>query len=230
MELKRGANVYAPDGHKVGTIERVVLDPKTKEVTHVVVEKGVFFSEDKVVPISLLGPTTEDRVTLREGKYDFEELPPFRETEFVRAEAESPQTPEVRPGQAEEVSQPTLYAQPYYWYPPLGIGWWAGLTYPANVDSEFVKTTTVNIPEGTVALEEGARVVSSDEEQVGDVEEVLTDSETDRVTHFVIAEGLLLKERKLIPANWVDSILENRVFLCVPAEVVKDLPRYREAA
>lgn len=219
-----------PDGDKVGTIERVVLDPKTKEVTHIVVDKGFFFSEDKVVPISLLGPTTEDRATLREGEYEFEELPPFVETEFVRAEAESPQVPKVRPGQEQGISQPTAYVRPYYWYPPLGIGWWTGITYPANVDSEFVKTADFNIPEGTVALEEGARVVSSDEEQVGDVEEVLTDPETNRVTHFVIAEGLLLKERKLIPANWVDSILEDRVFLSVPSDVVEDLPHYREAA
>jgi uncharacterized protein YrrD len=65
---------------------------------------------------------------------------------------------------------------------------------------------------------------------VGDVEEVLTDPETNRVTHFVVAEGLLLKERKLVPANWVDSILESEVLLTVPAGVVKDLPEYREAA
>ena len=230
MELKKGAKVYTADGDKVGTIERVVLDPKTKEVSHVVVEKGFFFSEDKVVPISLLGPTTEDRVTLREGEYGFDELPPFVETEFVPAEVEPSETPEVRPEQEQEVSQPTAYVQPYYWYPPLGVGWWMGIPNPYGVDSEFVHTQVINIPEGTVALEEGARVVGSDEKQVGDVEEVLTDSETDRVTHLVIAEGLLLKEKKLIPASWVASILESRVLLCVPSDVVKNLPEYREAA
>jgi uncharacterized protein YrrD len=230
LELKKGANVYTADGDKVGTIERVVLDPRTKEVTHVVVEKGFLFAEDKVVPISLLGPTTDDRVTLREGEHEFDKLPPFIKTEFVRAEVESPQRVELRPDEGQEVSQPTPYAQPYYWYPPLGVGWWTGIPYPSGLDSEFVRTDTINIPEGTVALEEGARVVGSDEKQVGDIEEVLTDPETDRVTHFVIAEGLLLKERRLVPANWVDSILEDRVFLCVPSDVVEDLPEYHEAA
>jgi len=229
MELKRGADVYGPDEKKLGTIERVVLDPQTKEVTHVVVDKGFFFTEDKVVPISLLGPTTEDRVTLREGEYDFEELPSFRETEFVPAEAESPDMTEVPAEQQREGTQPMTYVRPYYWYPPLGIGWWTGIGYPAAVDSELVRTSKINIPEGTVALEKGARVVGSDGEHVGDVDEVLTDAKTNRVSHFVIAKGLILKERKLIPAHWAESILVDRILLTVPSNVVENLPEYREA-
>lgn len=229
MELKKKADVYSPDGEKLGTIERVVLDPQTKEVTHIVVDKGLFFTEDKLVPISLLGPTTEERVTLREGDYRFEDLPPFRETEFVRAEVETPKTREVPPEQPHKAltARPI---RPYYWVPPVGIGWWIGLGYPRGIYSEFVRTREINIPEGTVALEEGAQVHGSKDEPVGNIEEVLTDAKTDRVTHLVISKGLILKEKKLIPASWVQSILADRVFLSVPARVVEDLPDYREAA
>lgn len=52
MQFKQGTHVYTIDGKDVGAIDRVVLDPKTDEVTHVVVRRGWLFSEDKVVPIS----------------------------------------------------------------------------------------------------------------------------------------------------------------------------------
>jgi uncharacterized protein YrrD len=228
MELKSGADVYGSDDKKLGTIERVVIDPRTKEVTHVVVDKGFFFGEDKVVPISLLGPVTEERVVLREGNYDFEDLPSFRETEYVRAEAETAETREVPPEPQREAAEPSLFVRPYYWYPPLGVGWWNGMGYPSPIESEFVRTVEINIPEGTVALEEGAQVIGSDDEPIGKVDEVMTDAETERVTHFIISEGLIFKEKKLIPAHWVQSILEDRVFLSVPSGVVKDLPDYEE--
>lgn len=228
MELKQGADVYNADDEKVGTVERVVLDPQTKEVTHIVVEKGFLFGENKVVPISLLGPTTEERVTLREGDYDLDDLPAFREPEFVRAEVEEEQMPELPPEPQRQASMPTAFVRPYYWYPPLGVGWWSGITYTGGVESEFVRTTEINIPEGTVALEEGASVVGSDDEEIGNVDEVLTDPETDRITHFVISEGLILKERKLIPANWAEKFLGGQVFLSVPSDVVQNLPEYRE--
>lgn len=230
MELKRGAGVYAPDGKKVGTVERIVLDPQSREVTHIVVDKGLFFREDKLVPLSLLGPTTEDRVTLREGEYSFEDLPPYRETEFVPAEAEKPEIREVPSEQQRQAPQPIRLVRPYYWYPPLGIGWWTGMRYPGGIDSEFVRITEINIPEGTVALKAGAQVIGSDDRRIGNVDEVMTDPETERVSHFVISEGLILKEKKLIPAHWVRSLLEDQVFLSVPSGVVEDLPEYQEAA
>ena len=69
--------------------------------------------------------------------------------------------------------------------------------------------------------------MSSDGEHVGDVERLFVDSDSNRATHFVIAEGLLFKERKLIPANWVRSIEEDKVHLAVPSRVLERLPAYQ---
>jgi hypothetical protein len=90
-----------------------------------------------------------------------------------------------------------------------------------------VRTITErNLPERTVALEEGAKVVSADDEHVGDIEQVLTDPQSDRVTHFIIKEGLLLKERKLIPTHWVSRLTEDRVKLAVGSDLLERLPQY----
>ncbi|MGD8623910.1 MAG: PRC-barrel domain-containing protein [Anaerolineae bacterium] len=217
MELRVGEDIHTPKGDKVGSIERVVLDPKTREVSHVVVEKGFLFTEEKVVPIDLLAPQAGNGLALREGPYTLEDLPSFAENEYVPAGVES--TPSV--------ASPAAEMQPVYWYPPVGIGWWRGIDYRTTAEPELELVTEINIPEGTIALKEGARVLSSDDEHVGDVEKVLTEPEADRASHLVISQGLLTKSKKLIPTSWVSTMLEDEVFLSVPADLVESLPDYQ---
>jgi uncharacterized protein YrrD len=215
MQFKEGASVFTWDGEKVGSIDRVVLDPKTKEVTHVVVQKGFLFTTDKVVPVSLIGAATEDRVTLREDAGDLEALPDFEEKHYVP----------ITEAERRKVS-PAGYIPPLYWYPPAGLTWWGVPGYGYPIPPCVVRTER-HIPEGTVALEEGAKVLSSDGEHVGDVEAVLTDPEQDRATHLLISQGLLLKEEKLVPTTWVSMVLEDEVHLVVGSRALDQLPEYR---
>lgn len=217
MELRAGADIHTPKGEKVGSIERVVLNPQTQEVSHVVVEKGFLFTEEKVVPIDLLAPQADDGLTLREGPYTLEDLPSFVENEYVPAGVET--TPSVA-SSSEEM-------QPVYWYPPVGISWWRGVDYRATAEPGLERVTEINIPEGTIALKEGARVLSSDDEHVGDMEKVLTEPEADRASHLVISRGVLTKSKKLLPTSWVSTMLEDEVHLSVPADLVESLPDYQ---
>jgi uncharacterized protein YrrD len=228
MELAKGKDIYTTDGEKVGSIERVVLDPQTKEVTHVVVEKGFLFTESKVVPISMLGAETDQGITLRDGEY-VEDLATFRETDYIPAGLETEETRERAEKKPVEKAKeyPAQFAPRYYWYPPVGVGWWRGLGTTTYVEPEYVRTVEFNIPEGTVALEEGAAVISSDDKHVGDVEEILTDPQESRATHFVISTGVLLKEHKLVPTQWVSTLLAREVYLSVSSGLIDDLPEYK---
>ena len=49
MRFNKGATVQDQAGKRIGRIDRVVLDPKTKKVPHLVVEKAILFTEDRVV-------------------------------------------------------------------------------------------------------------------------------------------------------------------------------------
>ena len=215
MRFEKGASVYTAEGDKVGEIERVVLDPETREVTHVIVEKGFLFTVDKVVPVSLVGVTTEDRVTLREDAGELEALPDFVKTDYVPVIS---QEAEISEGGA------------VYWYPPIGAQWGAaggyGPQYGYPPIPPYVVKTERRIPEGTVALEEGARVISKGGEHVGDVEAVLTDPEADRVTHLVISKGFLLTEEKLIPTSWISTVMSDEIHLLVGASQVESLEDY----
>jgi hypothetical protein len=84
----------------------------------------------------------------------------------------------------------------------------------------------LNIPEGTVPLEERAKVVSSEGDHVGDVERVYVQEEEQRVTHVLISKGLISKTRKLIPSMWVERVSEDEVRLSISKNFVEGLPEY----
>lgn len=215
MRIGQGAGVYTSEGEKIGEVERVVLDPRSNEVTHVVVEKGFLLTTDKVVPVSLIGPIVDDEVTLREDAGDLEQLPDFVEEEYVLLADE-------RARVAAEGSE----ARPMYWYPPLAASWWSTGWFQGYALPVYVVRTDKHIPEGAVAIKEGTDVVTVDGEHVGDVEAVLTDAQTDRATHFVISQGLLLKERKLVPTPWISRVGPDAVHLAVDSDLVDGLPEY----
>jgi uncharacterized protein YrrD len=216
MQFKEGANVFTSDGQEVGDVDRVVLDPVTKDITHLVVRKGFLFTEDKVVPVELVDSATEERVVLK-GVEDLEALPNFEETYYVRVT-----------GTDKEVSRTPGYVRPYYWYPPAHINWWSATRYSVYPPPPYVLEVRRNIPEGTVPLKEGAHVIASDDGHVGDIERVFADPTEDRATHLLISKGLFLKERKVVPTSWIARVSEEEVHLAVGSNLLEDLPEYQE--
>jgi sporulation protein YlmC with PRC-barrel domain len=149
-----------------------------------------------------------------------DQLPPFEETHFVRATDDHPDAPTA-------ASDPTYeYTPAYYWYPSQanigypGIGL-APYTWPTG-------ETRRNIPDDTIPLKEGANIMSSDDKHVGDVERILVDPDSNTVTHFVISQGLLFKDRKLVPVQWVKWVEEDNVYLVVNSKLLERLPSYEE--
>lgn len=215
MELTEGASVYTANGIDMGKINRFVIDPQTQEVTHVVVQKGWLLQEDKVVPITMIDTAATDRIALRDFS-DVDDLPSFEEEHFVRLDDA---------GSDVTSTSSYRYAPAYYWYPPYGF---QGSPTPtiSNAPMELVEVER-NIPQGTVPLEAGAKVISSEGDQVGDVDSVLVDPQTKQATHFIIAQGLLFKERKLIPVQWIKEIEEEKVYLVARTSMLGRLPEYK---
>jgi uncharacterized protein YrrD len=214
MQFVQGAGVYTADDQQVGQVDRVVIDPKTLEVTHIVVQKGFLFTEDKVVPLDLIAEANEDRVKLREHAGLMQDLPDFEEQHFIN----------VGEDQAAQTPAPVFYAPPVYWYPAFGAPA-VGYGYPYGVSAI---ETEQNIPEDTVALKDGSEVISADGERVGKTERVLVDPQSNRATHFVISKGLLFKENKLIPMSWVRNVQEDQVHLAVGSRLLDELPDYKD--
>ena len=212
MELREGTNVYTADGGVVGKISRFVLEPQTQEVTHLVVEKGWLLQEDRVIPTTMIESTEEDRLLLRAGS-DVDNLPPFEEEHFINVD---------EAGMNSDLHAPYGYAPSYYWYPPYGF---QGSPSPAAgfMPMELIEREQ-NIPEGTVPLKVGAKVITSNGENAGEIESLIVDRDTNRTTHFAIAQGVLFRERKLIPVQWVKKIDEDEVRLAAHTRVLERVP------
>jgi uncharacterized protein YrrD len=216
MEFKKGVGVFTAKGDQVGTIEQVVVDPRTKEVCCVIVQQGFLFTEDKVLPIDLIAEATDERVTLKEDVGDLEAMPKFEEDHYVRA------MPATEPSRESVMGQ----AWPLYYLPPNKPS--DELVVPALAveGPRYVRQSERNVPEGDVVLEEGVKVFSADGERVGDVAEVFVDEESDRITHLLISRGLLFKEERLVPVSWIDKVWEGEVYLAVESSLLGELHPY----
>ena len=202
--FQKNASVLAANGKQVGSLERVVLDPETKVVTDIVVRTGTLFNkEDRVVPVASVVETTESQILLRPEVGELDTFPPFEERHLVDANADVEKKPVEVP--------PVIYGSP-------GFG---PMMVPAPGE-ELVTQIEQNIPKGTVAMKEGAKVISADGKHVGNVERVLTDPSVDQVTHLIISQGLFMKASKLIPIKWVLRLGEDAVHLRVKKVSVVD--------
>lgn len=209
MHYKQGAEVRTSDCSKVGEINKVIVDPSTNSVTHLVVKKGLLFKTDRVLPADFIEKTHEDHVTLKEGAPEIDDLPEFEEKQYVTAA---------------DMNE-TDYAPSLFWYYPR-IGWWADGT--EFVTPPFSIKTETNIPEGTVVILEGEKALSSDGAELGEVSRIYTEPEQNRITHILIQKGVINKEKKLIPIDWVKTVSEDQILLSVPEQIIRNLPEYTE--
>jgi uncharacterized protein YrrD len=217
MQLNQGASVFTADGTEAGRIDRVVIDPKTNEVSHIVVRKGFFLPDDKVVPMSLMMAGPEDRIVLRINSDKLGQLPEFEETHYIALNEEEL-------GRADKAGPIGIALPALYWYPP-----YRGTLLVDYPEPPYIAETRTNIPEGTIAVKAGAKVITRDDKDVGNVEQVLTNLQADRVTHCLISKGLVMKEKRLIPVGWIDSWSEDELRLAVGSNTVERLPVFEHA-
>jgi uncharacterized protein YrrD len=202
-QFHRNATILSAEGKPVGSIERVVVNPQTHVLTDIIVSTGDNSNpEEKVVPVELVDETADGHIVLREEAGVLEGCPPFEERKQVPAESESP---------ADEEESP-----------PVG---YHILTSPIKSLSEEESSTRIerNIPDGTVAMKEGAQVVSAEGKAIGHVERILIDPTVDQITHLLVTSGLLLKQARLIPINWVMYLGEDSIHLRVKRDSVEAL-------
>jgi uncharacterized protein YrrD len=213
MQYKQGTNIFASNGEQIGVVEAVVMHPRTHKVSHLIVRKGWLFTEDKVLPIELVEHEGVDNITLRADVKNLDDLPDYQQTHYVPVDEEN---------YAEAFA--AGYASPLYHYAPFG-SWWS---YPGVFSDEAgrIAKTEENVPDNRIIIQPGAIVRNNKGEHIGEVSRVLVDSDSSRVTHFVIGQGVLFRDHKLIPMDWVDSITKQEVSLLVGSKVLERLPKY----
>lgn len=210
MTLINGAEVFSAVGEKIGLLDRVVIDPTTKEVSHIIVKEGIIFSSSKVIPISFVNLDGE-RITLTKTAVDLEKLPDFDKGMYVATE---------------QKAKPGRKVESLYLYPPVSLAGWSTSARIWKPKPQYVIKNEKILPAGTVALEEGAQVISSDGESIGEIAQIIIAAPDDRATHIVVSRGLFSKEHKLIPTMWITNVMEDEIHLAIDAEVIEGLPEH----
>ena len=207
MEIKRGSDVVSGEGETVGKLRRVVIDPATKEVAFLVIERGLIFTVDKILPLDFVKDVQDGRVVLSSSREGLDKLDTFEEVQYIPRNEEGEQL------------------EAYYWYPPLH-----GLSmapYPVYPHPVYIESSGPNFPENFVALKEGARVMTEDGKHAGNLERIIVDPDTNQATHIVVSSGFLTKESKLLPAYWIKDVSEDEVHLTVESGLFDKLVEYK---
>jgi hypothetical protein len=89
----RSARASCTDGH-CGEVRRLIIDPATRTVTHLVIQPGHRQEAGRLVPVHLV-ETTDGEIRLRCTRAEFDKLDHAAERDLV-AGAESPEIVGVR--------------------------------------------------------------------------------------------------------------------------------------
>jgi uncharacterized protein YrrD len=77
VDIPENARVIGLNGEHVGNVEEVVIDPASDQVTHFVISKGLFFSEDKLIPVSWVKGYDSDKLKLVVNEEIVDNLPEY---------------------------------------------------------------------------------------------------------------------------------------------------------
>ena len=189
-----GAEVSCSDG-ACGKLSRVVVDPVARAVTHLIVEPRRGHEPPRLVPVGLASSAAGE-IRLDCTSAEFDVLDPAEETQFIAADED---VPNYRPTD-------TVF-WPHYGY----RGARGGLA------------TSDSIPPGEVEVKRGEPVHASDG-HIGQVDGLVIDPDSHRVTHVVLQEGHLWGRKDVaIPVSAVTRVSDH-IEVGLSKQQVQDLP------
>ena len=101
---------------------------------------------------------------------------------------------------------------------------WPIGAYPAGAEPGIMVVAHERVPEGETAIHRGAHVHAVDG-HVGRVDDLVIDSESERITHLLLREGHFWGQKDVtIPVSEIDRIEADRIYLKLDKHAVGELP------
>ena len=212
-EFTIGVRASCSDGY-CGELSRIITDPATRKMTHLVVKQKHRHQDDRLVPIELVDMTADD-ISLRCTLAEFDELEPAEEVDLVEGDDYGGGY-----GGAESV-------QGYGNVGSMGVGGSVSGTGVGTGIGHRTRTVTHHVvPLGEAELVPGEHVHAVDGE-IGQVLGFIVDPDDQRVTHVLLKEGHLWGRKEVaIPVSAVTAIDEG-IQLNLTKKQVEDLPPAR---
>jgi uncharacterized protein YrrD len=203
--LNMGMDIISKDGHKIGVVDGLVMDPHTGEVRSIVLRKGLFFPADLIVPMDAVLETSDKQVKVDVTKDEASQMPEYMDSSFV--------------------------VPPSGYYPAMGVYYWPATTVWAG---QYEHDLTVEGHEkerdpDAIVVNEGTLVLDSAGEDVGRITELATD-ERGRVVGFKVEEGFFRHHDRYIPAHFIKSADNNTVTLSTEKAKLEELHAGKDKA
>ncbi len=196
-EIRTNTRVDCSDG-ACGHSIYLIMNPLTDQLTHVVVQTGGLFPEDRLVPLSEVVSATAEAIKLRCTKAQLNKMPHFRYVEYTRMEI------------------PHMHSMPL-------VGW----PYVTAMEDETYAVEQMNVPPNELAVRRGMRVEAKDG-AVGRVDEFLVDPKSGHITHLVLREGHLWGQKDIcIPVTAIGEMDEDVVHIKLSRQEIEALPHIR---
>jgi uncharacterized protein YrrD len=211
-DLHIGATVTSSSGAHLGTLSRVVVDGTSDQVVGLVVDPGLVESgnllapggwerpRERVVPTSLVLSVTQDGLRLSCDEAAFAQLPLFEREQSAEV---NPSDVSASSGGQRGWSRFRVGELINYFAAEFGLG---AAPYVPPTDTTPLEPPTAG------AIAEGTAVWRLDpHERIGEVERVLVDGATQRVSLLVVRRGGLVRHRALLPISAISSIEDGVV-------------------
>jgi sporulation protein YlmC with PRC-barrel domain len=191
-----GATVRTADGHEVGKVDRLIVDPYTLSIRALVIRKGFILSHSVEIPLIAIQGGTETELRLRYSADQVRRLP-----EFVDAHYAEPPTGYV---------PPAAYTRDLLLW-PLGVPL---LPPPPPRRDE----TAVRWGMNNAEITEGSDVVTADGVKLGEVHAVALNPITRRPVSFVVRRGFLFAREVELSVERVREVGDRVVHVDLEAD------------
>jgi len=194
--LRFDAEVRCLDG-RCGRLRRVVLDPQSAGVTHLIIRIGD--GRDVVMPMAMVGCLTADAITLKVASDELKDLPDYLSTDYCLPTS--------------DITHPYGPGCAILPLPDLGV------FNPGPLRIEHH-----HIPDGEIELKAGIPVLCSDG-ACGEIDQLLIDPEAERATGFVVRKGFFFTHDVAVPLSWVSGVDVDGVHLKASRDQLTKLER-----
>jgi sporulation protein YlmC with PRC-barrel domain len=209
-EFTLGARASCSDGF-CGEVRRAILDPATRTVTHLVIERRHWKADGRLVPIELVDATGGE-IRLRCSLAEFERLEPAEEADLAEAT-------DYGGGYGSAAA-----VQGYGNVGSMGVGGSSsgmGIGMGLGHRTPIVVSHAVPLGETEVERHESVHAVDG---EIGRVEGFVVDPADHKVTHVLLQEGHLWGRKEVaIPTSAVASV-DAGIRLNITKKQVEDLP------
>ena len=207
MPLRIGAGASCTDG-ACGQVGRIIVNPVTRQVTHLADDPGHRSGPGRLVPADLVDATT-GQIRLGCTLAEFQALPPAQEAQSVR---------DLDPTGHDSAPQKVRWVVVGTGTGPPGV-----LARPAEPEAPQ-QARADHVPSGEVDIRRELTVCATDGE-IGQVQGLAVEPGNHQVTHVLLQKGHLPgRKEAAIPISAVTKIGTMLIHLSLTKHQVKDLP------